>query len=283
MRWGSLAVWVAVLGGCKPQLADGFDAAAAAAFQEESDRSLQTPTSPMTAVEAFYFEQSELGLGVEAGQVARTEDPAIVLSGAGDTVRCTRGCGPSPVDFESTTPVPLDPFVLMVGRQAGSGGRVVVHDPRRVPNASDLADRWFDVAPSLIVAARFEPVADGEVVELSTTRGLNKPMRRAGVLRFELSGQEQTLVAFASVGHPDAPLLVPFTDPTNGESSYPVGRYLDVDAADRGVVGLDFNRATNPWCAYSPHYNCPVPPPENRLQAPIEAGERQWGPHSSAD
>ena len=67
-------------------------------------------------------------------------------------------------------------------------------------------------------------------------------------------------------------LEVYFTDATSGRESYRM-RYLGVAASDGGYV-LDFNRAYNPACAYSPHYNCPIPPPENHLAVAIRAGEK---------
>ena len=51
-------------------------------------------------------------------------------------------------------------------------------------------------------------------------------------------------------------------------------RYLDVVVQSAGRYVVDFNRAYNPACVFSPHYNCPIPPPENRLSVAIRAGER---------
>ena len=68
-------------------------------------------------------------------------------------------------------------------------------------------------------------------------------------------------------------LEVYFTDATSERESYRM-RYLGVAADPDGGYVLDFNRAYNPACAYSPHYNCPIPPPENHLAVPIRAGEK---------
>ncbi|WP_373396277.1 DUF1684 domain-containing protein [Algoriphagus halophilus] len=35
---------------------------------------------------------------------------------------------------------------------------------------------------------------------------------------------------------------------------------------------LDFNKAYNPFCAYSEGYACPIPPRENDLQLEVRAG-----------
>lgn len=71
-----------------------------------------------------------------------------------------------------------------------------------------------------------------------------------------------------------------FADRSSGRGSYPAGRFLDVPApsADGSVV-LDFNRAYNPPCAFTPFATCPLPPPENRLDLAVEAGEQTYAAH----
>jgi uncharacterized protein (DUF1684 family) len=69
-------------------------------------------------------------------------------------------------------------------------------------------------------------------------------------------------------------LFVPFSDLTSGTETYPAGRYLDLERTATGLYLVDFNRAYHPYCYYDPSYDCPFPPPENRLAVPIRAGER---------
>jgi uncharacterized protein (DUF1684 family) len=77
-------------------------------------------------------------------------------------------------------------------------------------------------------------------------------------------------------------LFLPFRDATNGRETYGAGRYL-LDAAKSADLGpggapgslvLDFNFAFHPSCAFDARWSCPLAPPENRLDAPVEAGER---------
>src|SRR5690606_19820929 len=77
-------------------------------------------------------------------------------------------------------------------------------------------------------------------------------------------------------------LFLPFQDETSGNETYGAGRYLDVTALEDGRVLLDFNYAYHPFCAYNPSYSCPMPPVENRLPAPIRAGERNLISYPSA-
>ena len=69
-------------------------------------------------------------------------------------------------------------------------------------------------------------------------------------------------------------IAVFFRDRSTGTDTYPVGRYLDPVALGDGRYLLDFNLAYNPACAYSEHYNCPIPPRKNRLNVAVRAGEK---------
>ena len=68
---------------------------------------------------------------------------------------------------------------------------------------------------------------------------------------------------------------MPFLDNTNGKTSYEGGRFIDVlitDEKNDGTIILDFNRAYNPYCAYSNRYSCPITPRDNYLNTEIKAG-----------
>ena len=67
--------------------------------------------------------------------------------------------------------------------------------------------------------------------------------------------------------------LQPLHGCDDGEGGYRVGRYLEPVKRPDGLYTLDFNMCYNPACAYSEHYNCPIPPKENHLQVAIAAGE----------
>jgi hypothetical protein len=69
-------------------------------------------------------------------------------------------------------------------------------------------------------------------------------------------------------------LFVPFADLTTKNETYSAGRYLDIEPTATGLYTIDFNYAYNPTCAYNKSYECPYPPPSNRLKVPIRAGEK---------
>jgi hypothetical protein len=75
-------------------------------------------------------------------------------------------------------------------------------------------------------------------------------------------------------------LFFVFGDPTNDVETYAAGRFLKaVKPAAAGTVLLDFNKAYNPPCAFTPYATCPLPPKQNMLEVPIKAGEKNYGEH----
>jgi uncharacterized protein len=138
--------------------------------------------------------------------------------------------------------------------------------------------RYFAPAQEWRVAARLDRDVDGvgDQVTLPTSTGQLRQMSVAGQLVFEADGREQRLTAFRTHTHHGEPatLFVPFRDATSGSETYGAGRYVDVPHADdEEVVELDFNYAYNPTCVYSPAYDCPMPPPGNKLDVAVRAGE----------
>ena len=119
----------------------------------------------------------------------------------------------------------------------------------------------------------------GGEVTIGTSDGQTRTYQRAGIVRFEVNGAEVELTLLNHIG--DDGYFLPFRDATSGETTYGGGRYLDIDLEKSGTVSLDFNLAYNPYCAYSEAYSCPLPPVENWLTVPIEAGELSYqGPTS---
>jgi uncharacterized protein (DUF1684 family) len=153
-----------------------------------------------------------------------------------------------------------------------SGSDSPVPEKRR---AELLPLAYFPIDPDYKTAAALSPINDTTVLQVPTSTGGLRQMRRVGSLEFGLKAQTLKLTAFVEVGAPDLNhLFVPFIDLTSGTETYPGGRYLDLDRNATGIYEIDFNRAYFPYCYYSPTYECPYPPPENRLKTPIRAGER---------
>jgi uncharacterized protein (DUF1684 family) len=134
---------------------------------------------------------------------------------------------------------------------------------------------YFPVNEDYRVPADLKVISSSQILEMPTSTGQVRKMRRVGTLAFTLKGQAATLTAFVDATENDMRrLFVPFGDLTNGSETYQGGRYLDLDRTATGLYDLDFNRAYHPFCLYNSTYDCPVPPRENRLTMPIRAGER---------
>jgi uncharacterized protein (DUF1684 family) len=168
-------------------------------------------------------------------------------------------------------------FVEAFPRQ--DSGNIRVFDPDAAAKRAFAGLKWFPPNPALQVPAVFEPIEHPAMVIIATSRGLKKEYYRVGVFRFAIDGTALTLTALAVSPDPKAgdELFVPFRDATTGVETYEVGRYLTLPFQRAGSPYLlDFNAATNPLCNYSPYYNCPIPPKENRLAVPIRAGEMTY-------
>lgn len=259
-----------------------------------------SPRGPFTAIGAYYVGTGEeTSIFVDGDMLSIERTPS---ASAGIRVRfgpegfSVGPAGELPLDVPTTRGVSIPEmrvlgrsvddsldvrvgrFLVSMGAQDEKMGRVVVYDP------SLLARRFhgFEVFPE---DARFRVearvlAADGDTLALDTTRGRTKPFVRVAKLAFEVDGKACELFGFRSPGDAGGVLFVPFRDATSGKQSYGVARYLDVEVEKReseDVAVLDFNQATNPWCAYSPWYNCVLPPEENTLAIAILAGEKAPG------
>lgn len=140
--------------------------------------------------------------------------------------------------------------------------------------ASLLPLAYFPIDAAYDVPASLTPSDDKTILDMPTSTGAPRKMRKAGSLTFSLKGQTYAITAFYDLTGTPNHLSVMFSDLTSGTETYAAGRYLDLDRNPQGIYELDFNRAYNPYCYYNATYECPIPPPENRLKVPIRAGER---------
>ena len=135
--------------------------------------------------------------------------------------------------------------------------------------------KYFPPDLEFVVPASLKLADERIFIEIPTSAGELRKEERVGVLEFTLKGKPLTLAAFIEAGSQDVShLFVPFSDLTSGTETYPAGRFMDLDRNRTGIYEVDFNRAYIPYCYYNPTYECPYPPPENRLKIPIRAGER---------
>jgi hypothetical protein len=152
---------------------------------------------------------------------------------------------------------------------------VRVKNPRSPVRLEFRGLDYFPVNPRLRVVAEFVPYEKPRQVLVATVIGTESPMQVPGRVRFELDGKALTL---EPVLEEDRYWFL-FKDATNGRETYPAGRYLYGELQGAGKLVLDFNKAYNPPCAFTPYATCPLPPKRNWLDVRIEAGEKTYGAH----
>ncbi len=135
---------------------------------------------------------------------------------------------------------------------------------------------YFPADSSYEVFAKIEELDETKTFAVQMTGGQTENYTLFGKATFELQGKTCTLLVFES--NEARTLFIPFKDLTAGKETYGGGRYLDIPQGDitGNRVTIDFNKAYNPFCAYSSEYTCPVPPKENNLPIAIRAGEQNF-------
>lgn len=133
---------------------------------------------------------------------------------------------------------------------------------------------YWPGGPQWRVQARFLPHPPGKTLPIANIIGTTDEIPNPGVVEFTRNGTPYRLEA---LDEGEGTLFLVFADRTSGHGSYGAGRFLDAPMPDaQGRLTLDFNRAYNPPCAFTPFATCPLPPPENRLDLRVEAGEKAY-------
>jgi uncharacterized protein len=133
---------------------------------------------------------------------------------------------------------------------------------------------WYQVRPEYRVTARFLKDATPQTIQVPNILGDIDDQISPGVAEFSLNGETIRLRPTAGK---DGRLFFILRDATSGSETYGMGRFLYTDPPQDGKVVLDFNRLYSPPCAFTEFATCPLPPRENYLTVPIEAGERLVG------
>jgi hypothetical protein len=148
--------------------------------------------------------------------------------------------------------------------------------------------RWYPIDPRYRARSILHRYETPDTVDVFGTRGERRRQLRYGYFEFALPDTAGVPVTVRLNVYRFTPydgkryrlfrdhLSVWFTDPTTGVETYHVGRYVDVGVEQPDpahVYIIDFNRAYNPYCAYSSLYSCAIPRDEDRLPVPVRAGE----------
>ncbi|MGZ8867080.1 MAG: DUF1684 domain-containing protein [Thermoanaerobaculia bacterium] len=150
---------------------------------------------------------------------------------------------------------------------------VRIKDPAAKTRLEFKGLEYFPLDPSWRVVAHFQPYQPARQIPIVDITGMVSNQVVPGALVFEVGEQTFRLDAIAEEGTRE--LFVIFKDATSRDATYPAGRYLYVPRPGvDGKIVVDFNKAYNPPCAFTPYATCPLPPRQNRLPIRIEAGEK---------
>lgn len=136
---------------------------------------------------------------------------------------------------------------------------------------------FFIIDEKFIVEAELEVLKNQKTFLMPSTGKIQQKYKKYGILHFKIDEKPLQLVVYQNIDLSkrkgfEKHLFLPFYDLTNGETTYGGGRYLDVQVPESNKMIIDFNKAYNPYCAYSPRYSCPITPEENFLDIEIKAG-----------
>ncbi len=207
---------------------------------------------------------------VETGDTTFTSDPGATVVASGVPVSTLRLRS----DREGEATVLAHGSISFYVIERNGKLAVRIKDSEAAARKRFAGIEHFRVDPKWRVEARFEPAAHDNEVEVPNALGYMEPTRAPGHVVFELGGGTHRLLALDDTG--DGRLFLVFGDQTTGKETYGGGRFLYTDPPVDGKVVVDFNRAYNPPCVFSPYATCPLPPPGNRLKTRVEAGEKKY-------
>jgi uncharacterized protein (DUF1684 family) len=247
-----------------------------------------SPTSYLATILRHDFgNNASLTVGSGPGNDVRIDDPGVRprhlrVTVAGDSFRVETldpGARFQVKDVEMTSAtlpassIKVRRFSLRLSHQRYPA--IIVFDPQSPRFKLYKGIPYFPPDLSYHIVAALTPNPKPDTTVILSTRGNQRRAVRVGWFDFKVKGTpcrlEATRLLEPGVGEKEFGLF--FTDATTGKESYGVGRYLDAEPRPDGLYVLDFNRCYSPACAYSEHYNCPIPPSANRLKVAIRAGE----------
>ena len=161
------------------------------------------------------------------------------------------------------------------------------------PETSPLPDRYrknfetldfFPPDTSYVINAKFVRTPEALPFLMPTTTDRKSKEVVYGIAYFSLNGEKRQLEIYQNEELMQQEkyrdyLFLPFTDDTNGESTYTGGRYIDLTIPVGDSITIDFNTAYNPYCAYNKKYSCPIVPSINALNTKVVAGVKAFDPN----
>lgn len=272
-----------------PAALDSLKAAHEKDQRETREWLATSPTSYLAAVGRVDF-GAKLALIVGSGPTADllVNDPAIAaehlrVTVVGDSFRvealspgASVRAGEREVRAGMFPPstVQMDRFRLRLSHQRYPA--LILFDANGPHVKDPVAQHWYDYDPRYRFEAALIPDASPDTVIIHSTRGNERRALRMGWFDLQLPTGRARLEAHRLLepGMDEAGVSLYFRDATSDKETYGVGRYVEPEPLPGGRWVVDLNNAYNPACAFSPHYNCPIPSKSNKLKVAVRAGEK---------
>ena len=264
-------------------------------YRQDRETRLKSDTGWLTVTGLYWLKEgpNRFGSNRDNEMVLRSGAPGLAgvfeLNGGKVTVKVQSGAtvtsaGEAITEMEMKPDTAGEPTILALGdlsmfvieRGGKFGIRLKDKNSRMLKDFTGLT--FYPVKPDYRIAASFQAYDPAKTISIPNILGQTEKLPSPGYVTFKLHGRKIRLDPVLET--PDAKeLFFIFKDKTSGVTTYPAGRFLYAELPVEGKVVLDFNKAYNPPCAFTPYATCPLPPPQNRLDVPIEAGELRYGNH----
>lgn len=247
------------------------------AWRREYQASLLAPTGWLAVAGLFWLHEGENRIGsapsndIVLPKAAPASAGTITLHAGRVTMALPGTTGEAKLNEQTFS---LGRLTLMAIKRGGRYGiRLWDPDADSVRHFSGL--HWYPVDPKARIEARWIPYEHPKQIPIVSVLGYTEMNTVPGAAEFHWKGKLYRLEPVIEEDH----LFLMFKDPTSRHETYPSGRFLTVALPRDGKVILDFNQARNPPCAFTAFATCPIPPKQNFLDQPVQAGEKRYGHH----
>lgn len=248
------------------------------AWQQQRDAGLRSPDSWLTLVGLFWLKSGDNTIGSAPSNdfvLPKGSAPAKVglIHLDGGTITFTADDGTSrKLSYDEEKPdVVHAGTVSFYVIQRGNRFAVRAKDSASPTLKKFRGMTYFPVNPELHFRAKFIP--ERKMIPILNILGQTDQEESPGIVEFTYRGQHYQLRPI----YEGKTLFFLFKDPTNKTETYQAGRMLNTPLPANGKVDLDFNHSYNPPCTFTPYATCPLPPKENTLRFPVNAGEKRYG------
>jgi uncharacterized protein (DUF1684 family) len=263
------------------------------AWRAERESNLKKPDGWLTVAGLFWLNEGENRIGTQpkdeialppgrapqrVGTINFRDGKATFRAAPGVAAR-VNGQADSPVELKSDASgkpdlIQTGDFTMFVIKR-GDRYAVRLRDLHSKMREEFSGLHWYPVREDYRVVAKFTTYPDPQKIAIPNILGQTEMEPSPGYATFQLAGQT---IRLDPVLEGDQLFFI-FRDQTSGKSTYGAGRFLYADLPKDGKVVLDFNKAYNPPCAFTPYATCPLPPKQNRMAIKVEAGELKYGEH----